>query len=140
MALALLELLTGAAALWLGGAWAGRPVHRFLVRLGWRAPGARGPFLGVSVEALALCVLASSRGQTALAAGTAFGGVHVTIALAFGVGLLLSRGPLESPPAAATILPAVPSWPRASPPETCWSRRSRGWPWSWRSRCSASWP
>ncbi|HJP65415.1 MAG TPA: hypothetical protein VKA30_03825, partial [Actinomycetota bacterium] len=107
MVLALLELLTGAAALWIGAATAMRPIHLMLVRFGVQAPGERGPILGLSLEALAVSVVASARGQGALAAGTAFGGIQVMLVLAFGVGVLLARRPVRAPSASATILPAI---------------------------------
>ncbi|MCA1726329.1 MAG: hypothetical protein LC722_01330, partial [Actinobacteria bacterium] len=62
---------------------------------------------GVDLEGLGTAVVASARGQTALAGGEIFGTVAFLFSVAFGAALILARRPVPSPPAEHVLLPSA---------------------------------
>ncbi len=92
------------------------------IRAAGKVAKARGisPFVlgavlfGIDLESLGAALTAAARNQTAIAAGEAFGTIVFLFGVGFGLALLLSRRPVESPsrpmvlwPAAALVLGAL---------------------------------
>ncbi len=81
---------------------------------GWVAK-ARGisPFLlgavlfGIDIESLGAALIAAARDQTTIAAGEAFGTIVFLFGVGFGLALLLSRNPVESPSRSMVLWPAA---------------------------------
>jgi cation:H+ antiporter len=63
---------------------------------------------GIDLEGLGAAVVAAGRGQTALASGEIFGSILFVWSAAFGLALLLSRGPVPSPGQPMVLAPAIP--------------------------------
>jgi cation:H+ antiporter len=63
---------------------------------------------GTDLEGLGAAVVAAGRGQTALASGEIFGSILFVWSAAFGLAVLLSRGPVPSPGQAMVLAPAIP--------------------------------
>jgi cation:H+ antiporter len=100
-------LVAGAAVLTVGAEAAIRGAGR-LAKTRRISPFLLGALLfGVDVESVGAALIAAGRGQTALAAGEAFGTVVFLFSAAFGVALLLAPRPIESPSIQMVLLPAV---------------------------------
>jgi cation:H+ antiporter len=107
MLVAISLLVAGAAVLTVGAEAAIRGAGR-LAKARRISPFLLGALLfGVDVESVGAALIAAGRGQTALAAGEAFGTVVFLFSAAFGVALLLSPRPIESPSIQMVLLPAV---------------------------------
>jgi len=107
MLVAISLLVAGAAVLTVGAEAAIRGAGR-LAKARRISPFLLGALLfGVDVESVGAALIAAGRGQTALAAGEAFGTVVFLLSAAFGVALLLSPRPIESPSIQMVLLPAV---------------------------------
>ena len=107
MLVAISLLVAGAAVLTVGAEAAIRGAGR-LAKARRISPFLLGALLfGVDVESVGAALIAAGRGQTALAAGEAFGTVVFLFSAAFGVALLLSPRPIESPSMQMVLLPAV---------------------------------
>lgn len=105
MVLAILFLLGGAAVLTVGAEAAIRGAGR-LARARLISPFLLGAVLfGVDIESLGAALIAAGRGQTAIAAGEAFGTVVFLFSAAFGAALLLAPRPIESPSVPMVLLP-----------------------------------
>jgi cation:H+ antiporter len=105
---AILFLLAGAAILTVGAEGAIRGAGSLARRRGL-SPFVLGALLfGIDLESLGAALVASARGQTAIAAGEAFGTIVFLLSLAFGLALLLAPGPVPAPSASMVLLPAVP--------------------------------
>src|SRR5947209_11296723 len=100
-------LVVGAAILTVGAEAAIRGAGRF-AKARRISPFLLGALLfGVDVESLGAALIAAGRGQTALAAGEAFGTVVFLFSAAFGVALLLAPRPIKSPSTRMVLLPAA---------------------------------
>lgn len=108
MALAVLFLLVGATILYLGGETAVRGASGLARAAGIPAFVVGALLFGIDIEGLGTTLVAAGRGETAVAAGVAFGTVLFLFSAALGAALLLSRDPVESPSPAMVIAPAVP--------------------------------
>ena len=107
MLVAISLLVAGAAVLTVGAEAAIRGAGR-LAKARRISPFLLGALLfGVDVESVGAALIAAGRGQTALAAGEAFGTVVFLFSAAFGAALLLSPRPIESPSIQMVLLPAV---------------------------------
>ena len=107
MLVAISLLVAGAAVLTVGAEAAIRGAGR-LAKARRISPFLLGALLfGVDVESVGAALIAAGRGQTALAAGEAFGTVVFLFSAAFGVALLLAPRPIESPSIQMVLLPAV---------------------------------
>jgi len=107
MLVAISLLVAGAAVLTVGAEAAIRGAGR-LAKARRISPFLLGALLfGVDVESVGAALIAAGRGQTALAAGEAFGTVVFLFSAAFGVALLLAPRPVESPSIQMVLLPAV---------------------------------
>jgi len=105
--LAIFLLLDGAVILTVGAesaiTGAARVAHAMNI-----SPFVLGALLfGVDFEAVAAVLIATGQGQTALAAGEAFGTVVFLFSAAFGVALLLAPRPVEAPSRGMILLPAL---------------------------------
>ena len=107
MALAIVLLLAGTAVLAVGAESAIRGAVRFAKARGVSPFVIGAVMFGIDVESLGAALIAAGRGQTAIAAGEAFGTIVFLLSVAFGAALLLSPGPIESPSAQMVLLPAV---------------------------------
>src|SRR6266567_2595016 len=104
---AVVLLLGGAAVLAVGAEAAIRGAGRLARRRGL-SPFVLGALLfGIDVESLGATVLAAGKGQTSIAAGSAFGTVVFLFSVAFGAALLLSPKPIESPSQPMVIYPSM---------------------------------
>jgi Ca2+/Na+ antiporter len=63
---------------------------------------------GVTLEGLAVALVASAEGATAVVPGLAFGSAMVLIALGFGASALRARRPVAAPEPGAVLIPAAP--------------------------------
>jgi len=107
MLVAISLLVAGAGVLTVGAEAAIRGAGR-LAEARRISPFLLGALLfGVDVESLGAVLIASGRGQTALAAGEAFGTVVFLFSAAFGVALLLAPRPIASPSTQMVLLPAA---------------------------------
>jgi cation:H+ antiporter len=107
MLVAISLLVAGAAVLTVGAEAAIRGAGR-LAKARRISPFLLGAVLfGVDVDSVGAALIAAGRGQTALAAGEAFGTVVFLFSAAFGVALLLAPRPIESPSIQMVLLPAV---------------------------------
>lgn len=106
MVLAVVLLLAGTIVLTVGAEAAVRGAGRFALARGI-SPFVLGALLfGVNLESLGAAVVASTRGQTAIAAGAAFGTIVFLFSAAFGAALIVSRKPIEAPSISMILLPA----------------------------------
>jgi cation:H+ antiporter len=62
---------------------------------------------GIDIESLGAALIAAARDQTEIAAGEAFGTIVFLFGVGFGLALLLSRKPAESPSRAMVLWPAA---------------------------------
>jgi cation:H+ antiporter len=108
MLLAILFLLIGTAVLAVGAESAVRGTARFAVAAGISAFALGALLFGIDFEGTATALIAAGRGQTALAAGEAYGSVIFLLTGAFGAALLFARKPVESPSVAMVVAPALP--------------------------------
>lgn len=107
MLLALVLLAAGAAVLYVGAEAAVRGASRLSVALGVPAFAVGALLFGVDLEGLGAAVVASARGETALAAGEIFGTVLFLFSAAFGAALLLARGPVPAPDRLMVLAPGL---------------------------------
>ncbi len=85
------------------------------IRAAGKVAKARGisPFVlgavlfGIDIESLGAALIAAGRGQTAIAAGEAFGTIVFLFGVGFGLALLLTRKPVESPNRPMVLWPAA---------------------------------
>jgi cation:H+ antiporter len=108
MILAVLFLLVGAAVLAVGAESAVRGTTRFAVVAGISAFTLGALLFGIDTEGTATAMIAAGRGQTALAAGEAYGTVIFLLSAAFGAALLFARKPVASPSVAMVVAPSLP--------------------------------
>ena len=108
MVLAIVFLLVGAGVLAVGAESAVRGAARFAVAAGISAFSLGALLFGIDTEGAATAMIASGRGQTALAAGEAYGTVIFLLSAAFGAALLFARRPVDSPSVAMVVAPALP--------------------------------
>jgi cation:H+ antiporter len=105
--LAILLLLGGAAVLTVGAEAAVRGAGRF-ARTHRVSPFVLGALLfGIDLESLGAALVAAGRGQTAIAAGEAFGTILFLFSAAFGAALLISKKPIPAPSREMVLLPAL---------------------------------
>ncbi|HEX2025839.1 MAG TPA: hypothetical protein VHH92_05550, partial [Actinomycetota bacterium] len=107
MVAALGLLVVGAVVLYAGAEAAVRGAAG-LARVLRIQPFVLGALLfGLDLESLGAAVTASARGQTPLAAGEIVGTLLFLYGAAFGIALLLSRGPVPSPAPMLVLTPAL---------------------------------
>jgi len=106
--LAILFLLVGAGVLAVGAESAVRGTARFAAIAGISAFTLGALLFGIDTEGAATAWIAAGQGQTALAAGEAYGTVIFLLTAAFGAALLFARRPVESPSVAMVVAPALP--------------------------------
>jgi len=105
MLAAILLLVAGAAVLTVGAESAIRGAGRF-AKERRISPFLLGALLfGVDIESVGAALIAAGRGQTAIAAGEAFGTVVFLFSAAFGAALLLAPRPIQSPTTQMVLLP-----------------------------------
>jgi cation:H+ antiporter len=107
MLLALLLLAAGTVLVAAGAEAAVRGAARFALATGVPAFVLGALLFGIDFEGTAGSLVAAGRGQTALAAGEAYGTVIFLFSAAFGVALLVSRKPVASPSPLMVIAPAL---------------------------------
>ena len=108
MLLAVLMLIAGGAVLLVGAEAAIRGATRFAVAVGVSAFVLGALLFGIDIEGLSAALLASSRGQSAIAAGEAFGTVVFLFGVGFGVALLIAKRPVPAPSVQMILAPALP--------------------------------
>jgi len=106
--LAILFLVTGAAVLAVGAESAVRGTARLAVVTGISAFVLGALLFGIDFEGAATAMIAAGQGQTALAAGEAYGTVVFLLTAAFGAALLFARKPVASPSVAMVVAPSLP--------------------------------
>lgn len=107
MALAIVLLLGGAVVLTVGAEAAIRGAGRF-ARAHRISPFVLGALLfGIDLESLGAAIVAAGRGQTAIAAGEAFGTILFLFSAAFGAALLVAKKPVTAPSREMILLPAL---------------------------------
>lgn len=107
MAFAVVLLIAGTVVLTIGAEAAIRGAGRFALARGI-SPFVLGALLfGIDLESLGAALVAAGRGQTAIAAGEAFGTIVFLFSAAFGAALILSRKPIEAPSASMILLPGA---------------------------------
>jgi cation:H+ antiporter len=104
---ALLLLLSGAVVLTVGAGAAVKGVARFGRSHGISAFVLGAVLFGIDLESLGATLVASAKGQPALAAGTAIGTMAFLLGVGFGVALLVSKRPVEAPAATMTLVPVA---------------------------------
>jgi cation:H+ antiporter len=102
---ALVLLLSGAAVVTVGAAAAMHGIAGLAHDRGARPLSLGAAVFGLDLAALGVVVVASARGDTAIAAGASVGTVTFMVGIGFGLALLVSRTPAEAPPAPTTIMP-----------------------------------
>jgi cation:H+ antiporter len=107
MLLALLLLGVGAVVMAVGAESAVRGTARFALVTGIPAFVLGALLFGVDFEGAAASFVAAGRGQSAIAAGEAYGTIIFLFSAAFGAALLLARRPVESPTPTMVIAPSV---------------------------------
>ena len=100
-------LIAGAAVLYLGAEVAVRGATGLSRALGVSAFVVGALLFGIDLEGLGAAVVASARGETALAAGEIFGTVLFLFSAAFGAALLLAREPVPSPDRLMVLAPGL---------------------------------
>jgi cation:H+ antiporter len=100
-------LIAGAAVLYLGAEVAVRGATGLSRALGVSAFVVGALLFGIDLEGLGAAVVASARGETALAAGEIFGTVLFLFSAAFGAALLLARKPVPSPDRLMVLAPGL---------------------------------
>src|SRR5919108_3044295 len=107
MLLAVGLLLVGAVVLYVGAEAAVRGGTRLARALGISSFAVGALLFGVDLEGLGAAVVASARGQTAIAAGEIFGTVLFLFSAAFGAALLAAREPVPSPDRVMVLAPGL---------------------------------
>jgi cation:H+ antiporter len=107
MLLALLLLAVGTVLVAVGAEAAVRGTARFALATGIPAFVLGALLFGIDFEGTAGSLIAAGRGQTAVAAGEAYGTVIFLFSAAFGAALLLSRTPVASPSPLMVIAPSL---------------------------------
>src|SRR5919199_6849195 len=107
MLLALVLLGVGTVLVALGAEAAVRGAARFAVATGVPTFVLGALLFGIDFEGTAGSLIAAGRGQTALAAGDAYGTVIFLFSAAFGAALLVARKPVASPSPLMVIAPAL---------------------------------
>ncbi len=107
MFLAVAFLAVGAGVLYVGAEVAVRGATRLSLALGVSGFAVGALLFGVDLEGLGAAVVASARGETALAAGEIFGTVLFLFSAAFGAALLAARGPVPSPERIMVLAPGL---------------------------------
>lgn len=105
MVLALLLIAAGALILYAGAELAVRGASRLATALGVPAFALGALLFGVDLEGLGATLTAAGRGETALAAGGAFGTVVFLFTVALGLALVLGRRPLPAPSTMMVLAP-----------------------------------
>jgi cation:H+ antiporter len=104
-----LGLLAGGAAILYVGAEAAVRGTAGLARTAGISLFVLGALLfGTDLEGLGAAVVAAGRGQTAMASGEIFGSILFVWSVAFGLAVLLSRGPVPTPGQPMILAPAIP--------------------------------
>lgn len=106
MVLAVVLLVGGGALLIAGAEWAIRGAARFARAVGASVFLLGALLFGIDLEGLSTALLAAGRGQTAIAAGEAFGTIVLLFGVGFGLALLVARGPVPSP---GTLMAGAPA-------------------------------
>src|SRR5919198_3130828 len=107
MLFALLLLAAGTVLVALGAESAVRGASRFALATGIPAFAIGALLFGIDFEGTAGSVNAAGRGQTAVAAGEAYGTVIFLFSAAFGAALLVARKPVDGPSPLMIIAPAL---------------------------------
>jgi cation:H+ antiporter len=107
MLLALLLLAAGAFLVAAGAEAAVRGASRFALATGIPAFAIGALLFGIDFEGTAGSVIAAGRGQTAVAAGEAYGTILFIFSAAFGAALLVARKPVDGPSPLMIIAPAL---------------------------------
>src|SRR5438034_9975854 len=107
MLFAVLLLGGGTVLVAVGAESAVRGAARFALATGIPAFAIGALLFGIDFEGTAGSLIAAGRGQTALAAGEAYGTVIFLFSAAFGAALLLSRKPVPSPSPLMVIAPSI---------------------------------
>jgi cation:H+ antiporter len=107
MLVAVALLVAGAAVLYLGAEAAVRGATGLSRALGVTAFAVGALLFGIDLEGLGAAVVASARGETAIAAGEIFGTVLFLFSAAFGAALLLAREPVPSPDRIMVLAPGL---------------------------------
>jgi cation:H+ antiporter len=107
MLVAVALLVAGAAVLYLGAEAAVRGATGLSRALGVSAFVLGALLFGIDLEGLGAAVVASARGETAIAAGEIFGTVLFLFSAAFGAALLLAREPVPSPDRLMVLAPGL---------------------------------
>jgi cation:H+ antiporter len=105
---AVVFLLVGAVVLVIGTESAIRGAARFASVVGMSGFVLGALLFGIDIEGLSAALIAAAKGQTAIAAGEAFGTVVFLFGAGLGLALMISRGPVPAPSITMTIAPAVP--------------------------------
>jgi cation:H+ antiporter len=108
LVLAVVLLVAGTVVLYLGGEAAVRNASGLARSAGIPAFVIGALLFGIDIEGLGTALVAAGQGQPAVAAGSAFGTILFLFGAAFGLALLLSRDPIESPAPSMVIAPAIP--------------------------------
>jgi cation:H+ antiporter len=106
--LATVLLLGGAALVAAGAEGAVRSAGRLAASLGLPLFVLGAVVFGIDLEGLGAALVASGRGETGLATGTALGTVLFVGGFAFGAALLVAPKPVPSPGTLMAIAPALP--------------------------------
>lgn len=104
----MLLLVVGAAVLYIGGEAAVRHASGLARSAGVPAFVIGALLFGIDIEGAGTALVAAGQGEPSVAAGSAFGTILFVFGAAFGLALLLSRDPIESPSASMVIAPAIP--------------------------------
>jgi cation:H+ antiporter len=107
MLLAVVLLAVGGGVLYVGAEAAVRGGSGLARALGVSAFVVGALLFGVDLEGLGTAVVASARGDTAIAAGEIFGTVLFLFSAAFGAALLAARAPVPSPNRLMVLAPGV---------------------------------
>jgi len=84
-----------------------RGTARFAVAAGIPAFVLGALLFGIDFEGLGAAMVAAGRGQTAIAAGEAYGTIIFLLTAAFGAALLIARRPVESPSVTMVVAPSA---------------------------------
>jgi cation:H+ antiporter len=106
--LATVLLLGGAVLVAAGAEGAVRSAGRLAASLGLPLFALGAVLFGIDLEGLGAALVASGRGETGLATGTALGTVLFVGGFAFGAALLVAPKPVPSPGTLMAIAPALP--------------------------------
>src|SRR5438105_2581999 len=107
MLVALLLLAVGTVLVAVGAESAVRGAARFALATGIPAFALGALLFGVDFEGTAGALVAAGRGQTAVAAGEAYGTAMFLFSAAFGAALLFARRPVQSPSPLMVIAPSL---------------------------------